>query len=418
MLHQRKIAAIVSNVLEWYLKHARDLPWRREPFRNDPYCVYVSEIMLQQTQVKTVIPYWERWMRELPDVKALAASRPERVLKLWEGLGYYSRARNLHRAAQAIASEQGGTFPRSFAEVLALPGVGRYTAGAICSIAFNQPTPVLDGNVTRVLARLFGIRGNPKATAVQSRLWELAAALVQAAHNLEMRAHRRSGSSRGFSKPGPGATVRRFRDPSVIGYCSALNQALMELGAVLCTPRQPRCSGCPLRRTCVARSKGFQESLPNTGARSESTRREMVALVLEHRGRFLVQQRPAGGINAGLWEFPATEVGVEGLKRERELSGAPNSSSALPPSSASVPALAEWGRRIGVTPASFHCIARITHSITRFRIRLEVFQSEVRQLKRPVLRHGRWLTLDQLTALPFTAAHRKILSHLPGGAVP
>src|SRR2546425_303209 len=188
--------ALAQLLLNWFKQNARDLPWRRT---RDPYAIWISEIMLQQTQVKTVIPYWQRWMRRLPDVRALARARPDAVLKLWEGLGYYLRARNLHQAARTIVDQHGGRFPEQFDEVLALPGIGRYTAGAICSIAFNQPTPVLDGNVIRVLTRWFGITTNPREKSTNKKLWELAEQLVVNAAKL------------------PGKQ-----------NCSQLNQALME----------------------------------------------------------------------------------------------------------------------------------------------------------------------------------------------
>src|SRR3989475_10796852 len=164
-------------LLNWFKQNARDLPWRRT---RDPYAIWISEIMLQQTQVKTVIPYWQRWMRRLPDVCALARARPDAVLKRWEGLGYYLRARNLQKAARTIVDRHGGRFPERFDEWVALPGIGRYTAGAICSIAFNQPTPVLDGNVIRVLTRVFGIAENPRRKETNASLWKLAQNLVRA----------------------------------------------------------------------------------------------------------------------------------------------------------------------------------------------------------------------------------------------
>src|SRR5689334_2357725 len=164
-------AALVAPLLEWFLRSARDLPWRRTL---DPYAIWISEIMLQQTQVKTVIPYWTRWMQELPDIQALARAPQERVLKLWEGLGYYRRARHLQNAARAITTTWSGRFPSRHADVLSLPGIGRYTAGAICSIAYNQPTPILDGNVIRVLSRHFGLAGDPREKANNERLWALA----------------------------------------------------------------------------------------------------------------------------------------------------------------------------------------------------------------------------------------------------
>ncbi len=227
----RKIAAIVKNLLEWFSKDARDLPWRRT---RDPYAIWVSEIMLQQTQVKTVLPYWERWMRRLPDVAALANAHADELHKLWEGLGYYTRVRNLQSAARVIVAQHGTQFPERFEAVLALPGIGRYTAGAICSIAFNQPTPLLDGNVMRVLTRLFGIAENPRAQPTNEFLWSLA-----------------------------GELVRRAETEAQPRACSALNQSLMELGALICTPRQPRCEICPVARLCLARRENRIGEIPN-----------------------------------------------------------------------------------------------------------------------------------------------------------
>ena len=166
---------IVQRLLAWFARNARPLPWRRT---HAPYAIWVSEVMLQQTQVKTVLPYWERWMRALPNLIALAKAKPQKLHKLWEGLGYYTRVRNMQRAAQIIIAQHWGRFPHDFEDVLALPGIGRYTAGAICSIAFNQPRPILDGNVIRVLTRLFGIAGNPRERSVNTRLWQLAEELV------------------------------------------------------------------------------------------------------------------------------------------------------------------------------------------------------------------------------------------------
>jgi A/G-specific adenine glycosylase len=171
-----KNSKLVAALLGWFAAHARDLPWRRT---RDPYAIWVSEIMLQQTQVKTVIPFWNRWLRELPTIESAAKAPSEKIHKLWEGLGYYTRVRNLQKAAQVILEKHGGKLPEKFEEVLALPGIGRYTAGAICSIAFNQPTPILDGNVIRVLTRIFGIAENPKEKTTNAKLWQLAEELVK-----------------------------------------------------------------------------------------------------------------------------------------------------------------------------------------------------------------------------------------------
>ena len=210
-------------MLAWFAHNARDLPWRRT---RDPYAIWVSEIMLQQTQVKTVMPYWKRWMRELPTIKAVAKARSEKIHKLWEGLGYYTRARNLQKAARQIVEKHGGAFPQKFDDVLALPGIGRYTAGAICSIAFNQPTPILDGNVIRVLTRIFGIVENPKEKAANAKLWQLAEEMVTHAKTQRRQATNSSANcqrcalvffARGFSPMPKTRVSTRMTLPSRMG---------------------------------------------------------------------------------------------------------------------------------------------------------------------------------------------------------
>ena len=227
---QRKARRLARRLLTWYGDHARDLPWRRT---QDPYAIWISEIMLQQTQVTTVITYWKRWMKALPTVQQLASAPPERVLKLWEGLGYYSRARNLQAAEKQIVTHHNGDFPHEPEAIRALPGIGRYTAGAIGSIAFKRPEPIVDGNVIRILTRLFGLREDPKGKAMQSTLWGLAEIMVH----------------------------------SVDDY-SSLNQSLMELGATVCHPRSPQCMDCPVYRSCVARRTRLVDVIPAKPARA------------------------------------------------------------------------------------------------------------------------------------------------------
>jgi len=346
----------VNRLLSWFHTNARDLPWRRTL---DPYAIWVSEIMLQQTQVSTVIPYWERWMRELPDIESLARAPQQKVLKLWEGLGYYTRARNLHRAAQSL---NGSAFPRDFEEVFKLPGIGRYTAGAICSIAFNQATPVLDGNVRRVLSRLF---------ATTEGLWEVAEQLVDSAARLESgrglphsKTYRISRSVLDCGSPLP--LSNRIQ---LAGCCSAVNQALMELGAVVCTPREPRCGVCPAASLCLARKLGRIEEFPPKVARAEVTHRRFAVFVHRHKGRYLVRQRADDVVNARLWEFPNVELhnGTTSTRNGRPL-------------------------------------CAFKHTITRYRIAVEAFLVDAK----PRL-SGRWLPLSKLCELPFSSAHRKIL---------
>ena len=312
--------------------------------------------MLQQTQVKTVIPYWERWMNNLPTIRSLARARPQTVLKLWEGLGYYTRARNLQKAAQLIVINHGGIFPTNFDDVLALPGIGRYTAGAICSIAFDQPTPILDGNVIRVLSRIYGIEGDPREPITNRTLWDLSGDLVKIA-------------------------ASREQDPNA--SCSALNQSLMELGALVCTPRQPKCPECPVQKSCVALREGKVQLLPEIAERTPATKRHFVAFVVERNGRFLVRQRPKAIVNALLWEFPNLERNDSTSFSENEFF------------------------RIAKDELP---ICSIKHSITRYRMTLDAFRATLRTRKK--IAPGKWLSIPELRRLPFTSAHRQILDHL------
>ena len=384
--HQRKITAIVSILREWYRTNARDLPWRRT---RDPYAVWVSEIMLQQTQVKTVVPYWERWLRELPTIQSLAAAPPEKIHKLWEGLGYYTRVRNLQMAAHQIVAQHDGKFPRDFDAALALPGIGRYTAGAICSIAFNQPAPILDGNVIRVLTRIFGISENPKEKKTNAQLWQLAEELVSRAKNAKPMKGRN-----------PSQTSRPSRESN---SCSHLNQSLMELGALVCTPRQPKCKICPVNKLCVAFREQRLTELPNLGKRASATQRRFTAFVVERDGKFLVRQRPGGVVNAHLWEFPNVEVGaVKGRARHSVRAATPQTENGAQRTDA--PYHAKHFRIIASKP-----LCTIKHSITRYRITLAAYRAESVPRKKPA---GAWRTAAEMEKLAFPSAHRKILAKL------
>jgi len=356
---ETRIPKLVELLLAWFAKNARDLPWRHT---QDPYAIWVSEIMLQQTQVKTVIPYWERWMRELPTIESLANAKPEKIHKLWEGLGYYTRVRNMQKAAQFIGHARDGKFPVKFEDVLELSGIGRYTAGAICSIAFNQPTPILDGNVIRVLTRVFGIAENPRDKKANARLWDLAEELVALA------APKRSE-----------------------GGCSHLNQSLMELGALICTPREPKCLVCPIAKHCFAFQKNRVNEFPNLEKRAAATARRFAAFALERDGKFLVRQRPEGVVNAHLWEFPNVE-----------LNGEP------------VNPVAAVNELFGFTPKDVKALCTIKHSITRYRMTVEAFHTIAADCPSRLEAglQARWLTLPELHKLSFPSAHGKILKAL------
>ncbi len=355
---------IVQALLGWFSHAARDLPWRRI---RDPYAIWISEIMLQQTQVKTVIPFWNRWMQNLPTITHLAEADPQKVLKLWEGLGYYHRARNLQRAAKLICSDHEREFPADFDQILTLPGVGPYTAGAIASIAFNQPRPILDGNVTRVLARLFGITQTADQAAVKNQLWDLAARLVRHAEALP-----------------PASTPQKKK---TAGNCSDLNQSLMELGALLCTPRQPRCPNCPLTSLCRAYRTGKTDHIPRLASRPAATHRHVIAWVITSRGKILVRQRRANVVNSHLWEFPNVEV-----------NGQPFDPLALAKASTGLPV------------ESLRPLCTIRHSITRYRFKTEAYLISLPATVRPTGR--KWIPIADATGLPFSGAHQKILQKL------
>jgi A/G-specific adenine glycosylase len=402
-IQNSKLAKLVPLLLGWFSANARDLPWRRT---RDPYAIWVSEIMLQQTQVKTVIPYWERWLRALPTVEAAAAASPDKIHKLWEGLGYYTRARNLQKAARQIVERHGGKFPRSFDDILALPGIGRYTAGAICSIAFNQPTPILDGNVIRVLTRVFGILKNPREKKTNAQLWQLAERLVIHGANLEPRALR----------PAP--------------HASHLNQSLMELGALICTPRNPQCKICPVGKLCVAFQENRVNELPNLGKRETATARHFVAFVAERNGRFLVRQRPAGIVNAHLWEFPNVEIDPSRSSSGRQSAHYfDNNGQSRLTSATTIPgfdaAFVQATKYLGFEIHSAKHLCSVKHSITRYRITLEAFRvnfggmSHTNPHSKPAKSGTRitrpseigiWRTPAQMRQLAFTAAHKKLAS--------
>ena len=373
---------MVNLLLEWFEANARDLPWRRT---RDPYAIWVSEIMLQQTQVKTVIPFWDRWMKELPTIRSLAQAKPEKIHKLSEGLGYYTRVRNMQKAAKLIMREHGGQFPATFAEVLGLPGIGRYTAGAICSIAFNQPQPILDGNVMRVLTRAFGIEGNPRDKAVNARLWDLAEGLVKQANRSSI-SHEAFPRKRGASEK---IANRKSQIANPSAFCSQLNQSLMELGALICRPTAPLCGGCPLSKLCIARKERCVDTLPNLAPRPQSTQRRFVAFVVRNGAKVLARQRPPGVVNAHLWELPNIEVpNKDGEPRKAAL------------------------ELFGVAPAGLAPLCTIRHSITRYRIRLDVFEWHDAEAANFKSKTGRWIARNELRHLAFASAHKKILDHL------
>jgi A/G-specific adenine glycosylase len=304
---------IRRRLLAWFGAHKRDLPWRAD---RDPYRVWISEAMLQQTRVETVRPYYERFMARFPTLDALASAPSEDVLAAWSGLGYYRRARALQAAARAIVAEHGGRFPRDRESLLDLPGIGPYTAGAIASIAFDAPEPLLDGNVARVFCRLFALEGDPTGGALRAELWERARALLPQR-----------------------------------GSCGEWNQALMELGALVCTPRDPSCDACPLRAHCRAAAEERTSELPWPRARRPMIDVELSIAVVVDGDQWLLERRPSGCRMARMWQLPTLERTRRGLYPTR-----------WPP---------------GVDIRAGAKLGEIRHTITHHRIRADVRRAQL-----------------------------------------
>lgn len=348
------LSPIVRPLLAWWDEARADLPWRR---RDDPYAIWVAEVMLQQTQIATVIPYYERWMERFSTVEALASAALDDVLKMWEGLGYYSRARRLHAAARTVAEERDGRLPESVEALQQLPGIGPYTAGAIASIAFDRPAPALDGNVIRVLSRLLDLEEDVTERETKKRLWQIAAELVPA------------------DRPGD------------------FNQAVMELGQQICLPAAPHCHRCPLADRCLARRRGTQLERPVRPPRKKSPHYDVAAGVIwREDGDFLIARRPLDGLLGGLWEFPGgkREPGDESLAHtlEREIRE-------------------ELALEIAVGPP----LTQIKHAYTHFRITLHALHARyvAGQVQHIGVDDHAWVTLDDLDDYAFAVTDRKII---------
>ncbi|MEO1593272.1 MAG: A/G-specific adenine glycosylase [Cyanobacteria bacterium J06632_22] len=348
------IESLRAHLLDWYQQQGRDLPWRHT---RDPYAIWISEIMLQQTQVKTVIPYYGRWLEQFPSVTDLAQADQQQVLKAWEGLGYYARARNLHRAAQQVVAHHSGRFPTTFEETIALSGIGRTTAGGILSAAYNQPTAILDGNVKRVLARLVALPVPPKQAL--TTLWQHSEALLA------------PDNPRDF------------------------NQALMDLGATLCTRRNPACERCPWQAHCAAFQNNLQTQLPMTESRGPLPHKIIgVAVIHDQAGRILIDRRKQEGLLGGLWEFPGGKVEpgetLEDCVR-REIKE-------------------ELDIEIDVQDQ----LMTVEHAYTHFKVTLNVFNctyvsGEPKPLECDEIR---WVTLAEIEQYPFPKANGQIIEVL------
>lgn len=347
--------SLAARLLHWYGENARQLPWRDHP---DPYAIWVSEIMLQQTRVDTVVPYFERWMKRFPTVDMLARASQQQVLGLWEGLGYYSRARNLHQAAQIVVNKYSGKLPRRVDLLLSLPGIGRYTAGAIASIAFGMDEATLDGNIRRVLARVFDLRQPVRSSAAEKKLWELAA------------------------------------DHLPPGQAGQYNQALMELGATICTPRKPRCEQCPLTDMCKAFSLGVQEERPVKTPKAEIPHHIVTAAVIQREDRVLIAKRPPEGLLGGMWEFPGGKM-QPGEDLESCLDREIREELAME---------IIVGREMGI----------YQHAYTHFRVTLHAFQCRMNGEEPRKLHHSElaWAEPDELVEYPMGKLDRQIANDL------
>jgi A/G-specific adenine glycosylase len=342
---------ITSRLLSWYRQQGRSLPWRGHP---DPYAVWVSEIMLQQTRVEAVIPYFESWMRLFPTVKDLADASEQEVLNAWEGLGYYSRARNLHKAAKIVVEQYNGELPRDLKALRALPGIGRYTVGAIASIAFNMDEPTLDGNLRRVFARLFDISEPADTPTGEEILWGLAAEHLPQ------------------------------------GQAGDYNQALMDLGATICLPKNPRCLLCPLMEICEARINGTQQQRPVLKPKQVTPHYINAAGVVVEEGKVLLAKRPSKGLLGGMWEFPNGRVDGE-------------------PAEELEPVL-ETGYRLRVRRKE--ALVIVQHAYTHFRVTVHAFRCEL------VSSQGdeslKWIKLEELGDYPMGKVDRQIARALHG----
>jgi len=365
-------------LLAWYRVHKRDLDWRRT---RDPYAIWISEIMLQQTRVAAVTPYYRSFLARFPSARHLATARLDSVLRYWAGLGYYRRARHLHRAAKQIVSRHGGEFPQGHAEALALPGIGNYTAAAVLSIAYNAPLAVVDGNVARVLARLGAVPGELRTPAVWRRLTAMAAALLS---------------------------------PEASGEW---NQAMMELGATICTPQSPHCAACPVSDWCKARALGMANSLP--AARKKPAKLHILlaaAVLLDPQGRTLLLRPPDGHKRSGdnrdalehgvlfsrLWQFPAIALRVTPAARIRASYGSANRTV----SNVARRLARHLEQTLGISASPLEPLATAKHAVTFRDIRLVPFLVRVPRL--PAAPGARTLPIAEIDRLPVSSATRKI----------
>jgi A/G-specific adenine glycosylase len=338
-------AKIQAKLLQWFKKNKRDLPWRKT---KDPYAIWVSEIMLQQTQVATVIPYYQKFLKSFPTLRHLAKANLSKVLKTWEGLGYYSRARNLYRASRIVLNHFHGKIPDTLEDLLSLPGIGRSTAGAVLSFAFHKEAPILDGNAKRVLSRLFAVSGSPAEIKTEQLLWKISESLIPT------------------------------------GYSNPFNQAIMDLGSMLCTPKEPQCSRCPLHRFCKGSASGEPEKFPIKKIKKKIPHIEAFASVIQKDGKVLLNQRPPTGLLGGLWEFPNWKIAGKQRSRLRLRNTIKK----------------EMGMNVKVD----ELIGVLHQTFSHFKLILHVYDCVAMGKNKK----GRWIAVGNLHLLPMSRIHRRI----------
>ncbi len=339
-----------SRLLSWYNQNKRTLPWRLPGL--NPYAVWVSEIMLQQTRVETVIPYYEKWLRLFPTVQALAKASEHAVLNAWEGLGYYSRARNFHKAAKIVVEKYNGELPRDLDELLTLPGIGRYTVGALASIVFGMDEPALDGNLKRVYARLFDVSEPIDSAEGEKILWQLA------------------------------------KDNLPKGKAADFNQALMDLGAMICVPKNPRCLICPVLKDCQARANGTQDLRPVRKMKKTVPQYIQAAAVIIKQGGVLLAQRPSTGLLGGMWEFPNGRVDQD------------------PATELAKVIKSEYSLKVRKKEA----VIVVQHAYTHFKVTVHAFRCEL--ISDPKPENLKWVTLKDLDEYPMGKVDRQIANRI------
>ncbi|MBN1478758.1 A/G-specific adenine glycosylase [candidate division KSB1 bacterium] len=354
-MNQNDISQFQHHLLTWYDDEFRDLPWRQTA---DPYKIWVSEIMLQQTQVVKVVPYYKRFIDAFPTMHDLAHAHLDQVLKQWEGLGYYARARNLHKAAQVIVQKFSGSFPASEAEIVKLPGIGEYTTAAIMSIVFNAELPVIDGNVNRVLCRIFAVEVDPKSREGRQIVRQKAELLLAR------------------------------------GHAGTYNQAIMELGAMICTPRSPGCTVCPVNTFCQARQKNKQADYPIQSPKKKRPHKHIAVAIIWRNDKILIDQRKPQGLLGGLWEFPGGHV-EDGESYEKAV-------------------IREVKEELDINIKVTRFFTTVFHQYTHFTISLHAFLCQFISGRPKALgcTDWKWVKMEELSNYAFPRANGKIIEQL------